>query len=101
MSEQVPDFMKEAYELGVREALAQYLEKEATKKGQKIKPGSLKGGKNEPSSKAKAGAGGRFQALKSKLGKKPGVKDPGALAAAIGRAKFGKGKFQHMAAKGK
>lgn len=75
-------------------------EKLAAKKGQKLKAGSLKGGKDEPSAKAPAGSGKRFAALKAKLSKRKGVKDPGALAAAIGRAKFGKGKFQAMAKKG-
>jgi len=61
---------------------------------------SLKGGKSEPSSSAPAGEGGRFKALKGKLSKEKGVKDPGALAAAIGRKKFGKSKFQSMSKKG-
>ena len=69
------------------------------KRAKKLKPGSLKGGKSEPASKAKAGEGGRFKAMKKKLGGK--VRDPGAVAASIGRAKFGKKKFQAMAAKGK
>jgi len=69
-------------------------------KGQKLKPGSLKGGSNQPSSKAKAGEGGRFQALKRKLVAKGDVRDPEAVAAAIGRAKFGKKKFQQMAKRG-
>jgi hypothetical protein len=70
------------------------------KKGVKLKPGSLKGGKNEPASKAKLGSGGRFSALKGKLSKK-GVKNPSALAAAIGKAKYGAKKMRQMAAKGK
>lgn len=70
------------------------------KKGEKVKPGSLKGGKSEPSSKAKAGSGGRFKALENKLSHKKGVTNPGGLAAALGRAKFGKAKMQKMAAKG-
>lgn len=70
------------------------------KKGQKLKAGSLKGGKSEPSSKAKLGSGGRFKALEGKLEKK-GVKDPGALAASIGRAKYGKAKMAKMSAKGR
>jgi hypothetical protein len=49
----------------------------------------------------KVGGGGRFAALKGKLGKQPGVTDPGALAAKIGRKKYGKESFQKMAAKGK
>lgn len=51
--------------------------------------------------KPKLGSGERFAKLKDVLGKKPGVKDPAALAAAIGRKKFGKEKFQSLAAKGK
>ena len=48
----------------------------------------------------KPGGGGRFQKLKGELAKQ-GVKDPGALAASIGRKKYGNKKFQAMAAKGK
>ena len=48
----------------------------------------------------KLGGGGRFQKLKGELAKK-GVDDPAALAASIGRKKYGKKKFQAMAAKGK
>lgn len=76
------------------------IEKTAEPKGKKIKPGSRKGGKSQPAAKAPAGKGTRFQALKKKLSKQKNVTDPGALAAAIGRSKFGKGKFQRMAAKG-
>jgi len=46
------------------------------------------------------GGGGRFQKLKKELSKE-GVKNPGALAASIGRKKYGKKKFQQMAAKGR
>ena len=46
------------------------------------------------------GGGGRFAALKAKLAKE-GKTNPGGLAAAIGRKKSGKKKFQAMAAKGK
>lgn len=65
---------------------------------------NLKGGKNEPAASAKAGEGGRFKALVKKLRSKSAaykVKDPKALAAAIGRKKFGKKKFQQMAAAGR
>lgn len=48
----------------------------------------------------KLGAGGRFKKLTKELASK-GAKDPKALAASIGRKKFGKAKFQEMAAKGK
>lgn len=47
----------------------------------------------------KPGGGGRFQKLKAKL--KGKVSDPGAVAASIGRKKYGKKKFQKMAAKGR
>lgn len=46
------------------------------------------------------GSGGRFKALAAKL-KKKGIKDPKALAAAIGRKRYGKEKFQKLAEKGK
>lgn len=71
------------------------------KKGQKLEPGSLKGGRSMPSSKAKPGEGGRFKALEEKLSDRKGVSDAGALAAAIGRAKYGAKKFSNMAKRGK
>lgn len=37
----------------------------------------------------KPGGGGRFQKLKSELSHREGVTNPGALAAAIGRKKYG------------
>lgn len=43
----------------------------------------------------------RFDILKNKLAKRPGVSDPAALAAAIGRKKYGSAKFQQMAEKGR
>jgi len=46
----------------------------------------------------KLGTGARFARLKSSLAAK-GARDPGALAAYIGRKKFGKGKFTKLAAK--
>jgi len=48
----------------------------------------------------KVGGGGRFKKLEGQL-KKKGAKDPKALAASIGRKKYGKKKFQTMAAKGR
>jgi len=45
------------------------------------------------------GSGERFKKLVGELEKK-GVKDPKALAAYIGRKKYGKAKFQKLAAKG-
>jgi len=49
--------------------------------------------------KPKLGTGARFKALKSKLSKKPGITNPGALAASIGRKKYGAKKMASMAAK--
>jgi histidyl-tRNA synthetase len=48
----------------------------------------------------KVGGGGRYKKLVNKLASE-GAKDPRALAAYIGRKKYGKAKFQEMAAKGK
>lgn len=50
--------------------------------------------------KPKLGSGARFKALSSKLAAK-GAKDPDALAASIGRKKYGKKKFAKLSAKGK
>ncbi len=50
--------------------------------------------------KMRLGGGGRFEKLVGQLEKK-GVKDPAALSAAIGRKKYGKSKFQSLAAKGR
>lgn len=49
----------------------------------------------------KLGSGARFEALKNKLAHRPGVKNPAALAAAIGRKKYGAKKMASMAAKGR
>ena len=57
--------------------------------------GLAKGGK------PKLGTGARFASLKSTLAHKPGVTDPGALAAAIGAKKYGRAKMSAMAAKGR
>jgi hypothetical protein len=46
------------------------------------------------------GSGERFKQLTEKL-EKQGAKNPKALAAFIGRKKYGKAKMQEMAAKGK
>jgi hypothetical protein len=42
-----------------------------------------------------------FDKLKGELASKPGVTNPGAIAAAIGRKKYGKKRFQQHAAAGK
>lgn len=49
----------------------------------------------------KPGGGGRFAALKGELAHEKGIKHPGALAAAIGRRKYGAKKFQAMASRGR
>lgn len=54
-----------------------------------------------PNSKAKLGSGGRFAALKNKLASKPGVTNPGALAAYIGRKKYGKKRMAGWSAAGR
>tara|TARA_R100001086_G_C11728893_1_gene229102 strand:+ start:359 stop:586 length:228 start_codon:yes stop_codon:yes gene_type:complete len=60
----------------------------------------MKPGKKKKKKKPKLGTGKRFKKLSSKL-KKKGAKNPKALAAWIGRKKFGKKKMSAMAAKGK
>ena len=47
------------------------------------------------------GEGGRFQSLKGSLGRRPGVQDPGALAAAIGRKKYGRNLFARLGRRGR
>jgi hypothetical protein len=42
-----------------------------------------------------------FSKLKAKIARRGGVRDPGAVAAAIGRKKYGAARFQRAAAKGK
>ena len=50
---------------------------------------------------SKLGSGARFAKLKASIAAEGGVRDPGAVAAAIGRKKYGKARFQKLAAKGK
>jgi hypothetical protein len=50
---------------------------------------------------AKLGSGKRFAKLKDKLAHEKGIKNPGALAASIGRKKFGNEKMASLAKKGK
>ena len=52
-------------------------------------------------SKPKLGSGKRFANLKNKLAKRPGIKDPGALAGQIGREKYGNKKMAALSQKGK
>jgi hypothetical protein len=50
--------------------------------------------------KAKLGSGKRFKALKGKLARK-GVRNPGALAASIGRKKYGRTFMAKLSAAGR
>lgn len=50
---------------------------------------------------AKLGSGERFKKLKEKLSHQKDIKNPGALAASIGREKFGNKKMSELAQKGK
>lgn len=47
------------------------------------------------------GGGGKFAALKSALSDRPGVENPGALAAYIGRKKYGAMKMSGFASAGR
>lgn len=49
----------------------------------------------------KPGGGGRFEALEHKLEGRKGVTNPGALAAYIGRKKYGAAKMAHFSAEGR
>lgn len=49
----------------------------------------------------KPGGGGRFAKLKGQLASKPGVNDPAALAASIGRKNFGNAKMAKFSEEGK
>jgi hypothetical protein len=57
--------------------------------------------RNNPKIRAPLGQGGRFQALKEELAGKPGIRNPGAVAASIGRKKYGKERFQKLASAGR
>ena len=60
-----------------------------------MKPGLKRGGRFKKKKKPKLGSGIRFKQLTSKL-KKKGAKDPKALAAWIGRKKYGPKKFNKL-----
>ena len=51
--------------------------------------------------KPKLGSGGRFRALEHELAERGGVKDPAALAAAIGRKRYSPQRMAKWAAKGR
>lgn len=54
-----------------------------------------------PRKKPPLGTGARFDVLTESLANRPGVKDPKALAAYIGRKKYGKARFGKLAAGGR
>lgn len=55
----------------------------------------------KPNANAPLGQGGRFAAMKQKVAQEPGVRDPAAVAAAIGRKKYGAKKMASMSLKGR
>jgi len=59
------------------------------------------GGEMVNPGKPPLGSGERFAALKASIAKRGNVNDPAAVAAAIGRKKYGAEKFADLAAKGK
>ena len=60
-----------------------------------------KKGRFQPFSKAKIGAGGRFETCVRRMKARGKVRNPKAVCATIGRRKFGKARFQKLAAKGR
>jgi len=54
----------------------------------------------KPNPKAKLGSGGRFAAVEA-AAKKSGASNPAAVAASVGRKKYGEKKMAKMAAKGR
>lgn len=54
-----------------------------------------------PNAHAPLGQGGRFAALEAKIAARGGVTNPAAVAAYVGRKKYGKKKFQKLAARGR
>jgi len=63
-----------------------------------MKPGLKRGGSIKKKKKPKLGSGKRFKQLTSELTKK-GARDPKALAAWIGRKKYGPKKFTKLSRK--
>jgi len=49
----------------------------------------------------KLGGGGRFAKLESSLANKPNIRNPAAVAASIGRKKYGKDRFANLGAAAK
>jgi len=64
--------------------------------------GTTKKAKTYKGKSFKPGGGGRFQKLKDELmGEGKSAESAEAIAAAVGRKKYGEGKFQKMASKGR
>ena len=57
--------------------------------------------RKKKSKSMRPGGGGRFAKLKKEIAKKGKVKNPAAVAAAIGRKKYGKKKMAKWAAQGR
>jgi hypothetical protein len=55
----------------------------------------------EAAADTEPGEGSRFAALKESIASEGGVRNPGAVAAAIGRKKYGSKRFAEMGRKGK
>lgn len=55
----------------------------------------------KPNPKAKLGEGGRFAAVEESVAKESGVRDPAAVAAAIGRKAVGAKKMGQLSAQGR
>jgi hypothetical protein len=51
--------------------------------------------------KAKLGSGARFKSLEKSIASRGGVSNPAAVAASIGRAKYGAKRFAKLSAKGR
>lgn len=51
--------------------------------------------------KPRLGSGARFKSLRDKIAKRGKVRDPDAVAASIGRKKYGKPRFQRLSAAGR
>lgn len=60
---------------------------------------NLKGGANKPFA-GKRGSGTRFKNCEREVSKRKGVRNAGALCAAIGRSKYGKRRFSGMKERG-
>ena len=58
-------------------------------------------GRRSGGRKPKLGTGARFRKLRGKLSRRKGVRNPGALAAFIGRRKYGAKRFGKLSGRGR